>query len=50
MTKIRCQACKKEIIGRAKIQEFDPIEPTTIHVLYSEYYREKWIPIQEINK
>jgi len=43
MAKVRCQECKKGIIRGVKIQEFDPIEPTTMHVFCSESCREKWI-------
>ncbi len=50
MAKVKCQQCKKEIIGRAKLQEFDPIEPKTMHVFCSAFYREKWISAQEKKK
>ncbi|MHA2391220.1 MAG: hypothetical protein ACXAEX_04565 [Promethearchaeota archaeon] len=43
MGNINGQECRKEIIGGAKIQEFDPIEPTTINVFCSEICRDKWI-------
>ena len=43
MAKVRCNVCKKEIIGGAKIQEFDPEEPTTMHVFCSESCRDKWL-------
>lgn len=42
MALVKCQECKKEIIGGVKIQEFDPIEPTTMHVFCSESCRKKW--------
>jgi len=47
MDKVKCQECKKEIAGGAKIEEFDPIEPTTIHVFCSESCRDKWISAQK---
>ena len=43
MAKVKCQDCKKEIIGGARIQEFDPIEPTSMHVFCSEKCRDKWL-------
>ncbi|MFX1278132.1 MAG: hypothetical protein ACFFA3_01865 [Promethearchaeota archaeon] len=50
MSVIKCQLCRKEIIGGAKIQYFDIKEPTTIHVFCSEKCKDKWISTQEINK
>ena len=47
MAKVKCQECKKEIAGGTKIEEFDPIEPTTIHVFCSESCRDKWMSAQE---
>ena len=47
MAKVKCQLCGKEIIGGAKIQEFDPIKPKTIHVFCSEKCRNKWIKNRE---
>ncbi|MFX1454535.1 MAG: hypothetical protein ACFFDB_04100 [Promethearchaeota archaeon] len=43
MAKVKCQQCEKEIIGGAKIQEFDLIEPTTMHVFCSEECRDQWL-------
>ena len=43
MAKVKCQECKNEIVGGAKIQEFDPIEPTSMHVFCSEKCRDKWL-------
>ncbi len=43
MAKVRCQECKIEIIRTVKIQQFDPIEPTTMHGFCSESCRDKWI-------
>ncbi len=43
MAKVKCQQCKKEITGGAKIQEFDLIEPTTMHVFCSEKCKNEWI-------
>jgi len=43
MAKMKCQICKIEIIGGAKIQEFDQHEPTTKHVFCSEKCREQWL-------
>jgi len=43
MAKVKCQECKKEIVGGAKFEEFDPIEPTSIHVFCSETCRKKWL-------
>ncbi|MFX0028789.1 MAG: hypothetical protein ACFFAA_13565 [Promethearchaeota archaeon] len=40
---MKCQICRKEIYGGAKIQYFDIKEPTTIHVFCSENCKEKWI-------
>jgi len=50
MAKVKCQQCRKEIIGGAKIQEFDPVEPTTMHVFCSDTCREKWVSNQEKKK
>lgn len=50
MAKVKCQECKKEIVGGAIIEEFNPIEPTTIHVFCSESCRVKWISAQEKKK
>lgn len=50
MAKVKCQECKKVIKGGVKIQEFDPIEPTTMHIFCSEPCREKWVSIQEMKK
>jgi len=50
MDKVKCQQCRKEIIGGAKIESFDINEPTTIHVFCSEECREKWISTQEKKK
>ncbi|MFX0082185.1 MAG: hypothetical protein ACFE94_10580 [Candidatus Hodarchaeota archaeon] len=47
MAIIKCQQCKKEIVGGAKIQHFDIKEPTTIHVFCSEDCKKKWISSQE---
>ncbi|MFW9987762.1 MAG: hypothetical protein ACFFC3_03830 [Candidatus Odinarchaeota archaeon] len=46
MAKIKCHLCKKEIVGGASIEEFDPNEPTTIYVFCSESCRDKWISKQ----
>ena len=43
MAKVKCQECGKEIVGGAKIQEFDPIEPTSMHIFCSEKCKEKWL-------
>ena len=40
---MKCQLCDKEITGGAKIQYFDPEEPTTIHVYCSDGCKNKWI-------
>ncbi len=32
MAKVKYQECENEIVGGAKMEEFDPIEPTTIHM------------------
>ncbi|MFW9881455.1 MAG: hypothetical protein ACFFG0_50975 [Candidatus Thorarchaeota archaeon] len=50
MTIIKCQHCNKDIIGGAKIQHFDKMEPTTIHVFCSEECKKKWISSQEKKK
>ena len=50
MAKIKCQKCKKKIIGGAKIQYFDIKEPPTIHVFCSENCKEKWITSTEKKK
>jgi hypothetical protein len=50
MSIIRCQQCKKDIIGGAKIQHFDIKEPTTIHVFCSEACKKKWISTKEKKK
>ena len=50
MTKVKCEQCKSEITGGAKIEEFDPIEPTTIHVFCSEDCKKKWISSQKKKK
>ena len=50
MAIIKCQKCKKDIIGGAKIQYFDIKEPTTIHVFCSEDCKEKWISSQKKKK
>ncbi|KKN51956.1 hypothetical protein LCGC14_0617370 [marine sediment metagenome] len=42
MAKVKCQECKKEIVGGAKIQEFDPVEPTSMHIFCSKTCRDKW--------
>ncbi|MBY8985602.1 MAG: hypothetical protein KGD65_11060 [Candidatus Lokiarchaeota archaeon] len=43
MAKVKCQECKKEIVGGAKIQEFDMNEPTSMHVFCSEDCRDQWL-------
>jgi hypothetical protein len=40
---MKCEGCKKNITGGAKIQEFDPLEPTTMHVFCSEECKKKWL-------
>jgi len=40
---MKCEVCKKEIEGGAKIQEFDQKEPTTMHVFCSEACKDKWL-------
>ena len=50
MAKVKCQECKKEITGGAKIQYFDPEEPTTIHVFCSEECKNKWVKSLEKKK
>jgi len=47
MGNLKCQECKKEIIGGAKIQEFDTNEHTTLHVFCSESCRKMWISSQK---
>ncbi len=44
---MKCQQCKKDITGGAKIQHFDFNEPTTIHVFCSESCKEKWLKENE---
>lgn len=48
MAKVKCNSCGIEIIGPKKIQEFDPIEPTTTHVFCSESCREEWLATLKI--
>ncbi|MHA1986031.1 MAG: hypothetical protein ACW98D_05260 [Promethearchaeota archaeon] len=43
MAKVKCQHCSEEIIGGAKIQEFDMNEPTTMHVFCSVKCKDKWV-------
>jgi hypothetical protein len=50
MAIVKCQKCGKEIIGGAKIQEFDPVEPTTMHVFCSEPCKDKWVSKLEKKK
>ena len=44
---MKCETCKKEIIGGVKIQQLDPDEPTTKHVFCSEACKEKWLKEQK---
>ena len=43
---MKCQECKKEITGGARIQHFDVSEPTTIQVFCSEKCKQNWLKKQ----
>ena len=40
---MKCELCEKEIVGGAKVQAFDPVEPTTMHVFCTKKCEDKWI-------